>query len=354
MALSSKSSTFESWLSGVWQRRSIAACLLWPLSLLFGALAAWRRLLYRCHILSSYRLPVPIVVVGNVVVGGTGKTPLVIWLVAALRRRGYTPGVISRGYGGRANAAAGVLEVNVDSSVELVGDEPLLIARRANCPVMVGRDRVAAARALLVAYPTIDVIISDDGLQHYRLQRSVEIVLFDERGGGNGWLLPAGPLREPISRRRDVTVLNSVSVPAGLPENCVRMQVAGGHAESLSNRSRRMRLDEMNGRILAVAGIGNPQRFFGMLREAGLSIETMALPDHHAFTTQTFADSTALSHADIILMTEKDAVKCASIDRVGNDPRMWVVPVTAQIDGALLDLIDNKLILEKSRGYPTA
>jgi tetraacyldisaccharide 4'-kinase len=351
MPTSPDSSTLESWLTQVWQRRSLAARLLWPLSLLFGALSAVRRALYRCGVLHSYRLPVPVVVVGNVVVGGTGKTPLVIWLVDALQRAGYTPGVISRGYGGKKNRdSATVIEVIVDSSADQVGDEPLLIARRATCPVMVGRDRVAAARALLAAHPAVDVIISDDGLQHYRLQRNVEIVLFDERGGGNRWLLPAGPLRESMARRRDVTVLNGVDMPVGLPSDCLRMRVAGEHAEALSNRSQRMPLHEMNGRILAVAGIGNPQRFFDMLRHAGLLFKTMALPDHHAFTAQTFAGISA----DVILMTEKDAVKCGSIDGIANDPRMWVVPVAAQLDGALLTLVDNKLILEKSRGYPTA
>lgn len=341
------SPTLESWLTRVWQSRSPSACLLLPLSLLFGALAALRRALYRCHILPSYRLAVPIVVIGNVVVGGTGKTPLVIWLVAALRRAGYTPGVISRGYGGKSNVdASGVIEVKSDGIAEQVGDEPLLIARRANCPVMVGRDRVAAARALMAAHPSVDVIISDDGLQHYRLQRSVEVVLFDERGGGNRWFLPAGPLRESMSRRRDVTVLNGVHRPVGLPPDCLRMQVAGDHAEALSNRMQHVALSDLNGRILAVAGIGHPQRFFDMLRAAGLSIETMALPDHHVFTPQTFAGI----EADVILMTEKDAVKCSSIDSLKTDPRMWVVPVTAQVDEALLALVDNKLILEKSRG----
>ena len=351
MPTSPDSPTLESWLTHVWQRRSLAACLLWPLSLLFGVLSALRRALYRCRVLHSYRLPVPVVVVGNVVVGGTGKTPLVIWLVAALQRAGYHPGVISRGYGGKADAhvnasAASVIEVRPDSSANEVGDEPLLIARRADCPVMVGRDRVAAARALLAAHPTIDVIISDDGLQHYRLQRSVEIVLFDERGGGNRWLLPAGPLRESMSRRGDVTVLNGMHMPAGLPPNSMRMQVAGHHAEALSNRTMRVPLSDINGRILAVAGIGNPQRFFTMLRTAGLSIQTMALPDHHAFTAHTFDGI----DAKVILMTEKDAVKCQAVDGLKNDHRMWVVPVTAQVDDALLTLIDNKLILEKSRG----
>lgn len=348
----------ERWLTQVWQARSLAACLLWPLSLLFGLLSALRRVLYRYQVLRSYRLPVPVVIVGNVVVGGTGKTPLVIWLVAALRRAGYTPGVISRGYGGMGGTAhvgaTEVIEVTVESTADQVGDEPLLIARRANCPVLIGPDRVAAARALLAAHPAVDVIISDDGLQHYRLQRSVEIVLFDERGGGNRWLLPAGPLRESMSRRRDITVLNSMQtdrqLPADLPPDCLRMQVAGEYAEALSNRAHRVPLHALQGCVMAVAGIGNPQRFFDLLTNAGLLISTIALPDHHVFTVQTFAGIAA----DVILMTEKDAVKCLAIEGIATDPRMWVVPVTARLDDTLLTLIDNKLILEKSRGYPTA
>ena len=348
MAALHDKASLESWLTSVWQRRSLTAYLLLPLSILFGVLSAVRRVLYRAHLLRSVHLPVPVIMVGNVVVGGTGKTPLVMWLVVAMRQAGYVPGVISRGYGG--NAQADVIEVTSVSSADQVGDEPLLIAHHARCPVVVGRDRVAAARALLVAHPEVDVIISDDGLQHYRLQRSVEIVLFDERGGGNRWLLPAGPLRESMSRHRDVTVLNGVQMPEGLPSNCLRMQVIGEHAEALSDRTRRLPLGEFSGRITAVAGIGNPQRFFSMLRDAGLSIETMALPDHHQFSAQSFAGI----NADVILITEKDAVKCSGSDSIKNDPRIWVVPVTARVDDALINLVKNKLILEKSRGYPTA
>ena len=349
MPASPDSVTLEYRLTRLWQRRSFCAWLLWPLSLLFGILTAFRRALYRANLLASYRLPVPVIVVGNVVVGGTGKTPLVIWLVDALRRAGYVPGVISRGYGSRA-ARDGMVEVTSSSRAEQVGDEPLLIALRAGCPVMVGRDRVAAGRALLAAHPEVDVIVSDDGLQHYRLQRSVEIILFDERGGGNGWLLPAGPLRESMARNGDVTVLNGARIPPGLPTDCVVMQVGGSYAEALSDCSRRIELANLKGRISAIAGIGNPERFFTMLRNFGLAIETISLPDHYTFSAQSFADI----DADVILMTEKDAVKCVDFDTIKNDPRMWVVPVTACIDTALFARVNNKLIVEKLRGYPTA
>ena len=338
-------SAFENWLTQVWQHRSIAARLLWPLSLIFAILAALRRALYRTHLLPSVRLPVPVIVVGNVVVGGTGKTPLVIWLVDALRQAGYAPGVISRGYGGRV-AVADVIEVTAASDADQVGDEPLLIVHRTLCPVMVGRDRVAAGQALLAAYPSINVIVSDDGLQHYRLQRSVEIVLFDERGGGNGWRLPAGPLRESMKRRRDITVLNGSAMPASLPAETLTMQLIGDHAEALTSRTQRVPLRDLAGKIVAAAGIGNPQRFFSLLRNAGLSIGTVALSDHQVFSADTFAEV----DADIILITEKDAVKCVVIDRLKNDPRIWVVPVTAHIDACLMDRIGNKLNLEKLRG----
>ena len=184
----------ESWPS-IWQRRGPLAVMLLPLAALFALAGSIRRSLFRAGVLASRRIGVPVVVVGNITVGGSGKTPLVIWLVEQLRARGYRPGVISRGYG---RSGDGIAEVRSDSRVEDAGDEPLLIARRGGCPVFVGRDRLAAARALLAAYPGCNLIVSDDGLQHYRLARDFEIALFDCRGVGNGWLLPSGPLREHI------------------------------------------------------------------------------------------------------------------------------------------------------------
>ncbi len=326
----------------VWQRRGLSASLLLPVALLFGALSAVRRFAFRQGWLASHRLPVPVIVVGNVFVGGTGKTPLVLWLVAALRDAGFVPGVISRGYGAQQGLSGAVL---ADSLPQQVGDEPLLIARRAGCPVFVGRDRVAAGRALLAAHPSVNVLVSDDGLQHYRLQRTVEVVLFDERGGGNGWLLPAGPLREPMSRRRDFTVLNGALVPGGFPADTIRMTLAGQRAEALAQRTRSVPLASLSGRILAAAGIGHPERFFRMLRDQGLQIDTLALPDHHDFSDNPFAGI----NADVILITEKDAVKCVEIEVLKIDPRLWVVPVAACLDGPLAELI-----VEKLRGYPTA
>ncbi|HEX2532001.1 MAG TPA: tetraacyldisaccharide 4'-kinase [Burkholderiaceae bacterium] len=334
-----------------WMRRGPLACVLWPVSLLFRLLALLRRSLYHAGLLPTTRLPVPVIVVGNVLVGGTGKTPFVIWLIDALQRAGYVPGVVSRGYGARTDAPQ---LVTAASAARDVGDEPLLIAGRTGVPVMVGRDRAAAAVALLRRYPHLDVVVSDDGLQHYALGRDLEIVLFDARGAGNGWLLPAGPLREPATRRCDFTVVNAAQVPPGLPRHAIRMRLAGEFAERLSDPSQRLPLAALRPasgsgsryeKIVAAAGIGNPSRFFEMLRGAGLVFEAMPLPDHYRFDDDPFAGL----QADIILVTEKDAVKCRQIEIFNDDPRLWVVPVTAHLDGALAEQI-----LEKLRGHPTA
>lgn len=342
----------ESVLSAAWQRRGLLACLLWPLSLLFGLVAMLRRSSYAAGWQTSTRLPVPVIVVGNIFVGGTGKTPLTIWLVQALRQAGYVPGVISRGYAAHSGAGqSAVQHVSETSLAAEVGDEPLLIAGRAQCPVVVGRNRVAAAEALLQAHPEVNLILSDDGLQHYRLQRDIEIVLFDARGVGNGWLLPAGPLREPSSRRRDFTVVNAATIPASIPASAIRMQLVGGEARQLSDSSQVRALASLRDpilRIAAAAGIGNPQRFFSMLTAAGLVFEALALPDHYDFSDNPF---TALQ-AELILITEKDAVKCRQIASIKNDSRIWVVPVTAQIDAALSHQIHQ--ILEKLRGHSSA
>ncbi len=342
----------ETTLTRAWLKRGPLACALWPVSLLFGALSAVRRGLYRANLLKSQRLPVPVVVVGNIFIGGTGKTPLTIWLVQALRAAGMRPGVISRGHG---SADRTPRAVGASSTPQQVGDEPLLIFQRGGCPVMVGRDRAQAGRALLAAHPEVDVLVTDDGLQHYALKRDVEIVLFDGRGVGNGWLLPAGPLREPPRRRRDVTVINAAELAPALVASVapgkglvVQMRLAGGVAERLADRREQVPLEQLavhGQRIVAAAGIGNPQRFFSMLRGAGLRFDELPLPDHHDFLDQPFA---ALD-TDVILITEKDAVKCAQIEYLKDDPRLWVVPVSAHIDGALA-----QQIVEKCRGRSTA
>ncbi|MEO8838636.1 MAG: tetraacyldisaccharide 4'-kinase, partial [Herbaspirillum sp.] len=274
-----------------------------------------------------------------------------------LSAAGYRPGIISRGYQSQSSADSAPQLVDSASDVRMVGDEPVLIACRTACPVMVGRDRPAAARALLASQPTLNVIISDDGLQHYALGREIEIVLGDERGVGNGWLLPAGPLREPASRRRDFTVVNAASVqPAPAT---YQMQLIGVLAEQLCDRTRRMPLTSplyvgpvgdpdqrrQASRVVAAAGIGNPERFFALLRATGLVFDTLPLPDHYPFIDNPFASESA----DVILITEKDAVKCATHPTLKNDTRIWVVPVTARLDAGLIESI-----LEKLRGHSIA
>jgi len=335
-------SSIEIFLIRTWLNRGLAARLLWPISLVFGVIIAIRRWLFKVGVFEQTRLPVPVVVVGNSYVGGTGKTPLVIWLSRRLRDQGFVPGVISRGYGGDASR---VVEINAQMSPDDIGDEPLLILQRAGVPLVVGRNRVSAARALLNSHPEVNVIISDDGLQHYALGRDIEILLFDERGIGNGWLLPAGPLREPVMRRFDFRILNGLE---SVGENSFSMQLVGQHAEQLINRAQTKALKELpeNLSIAAAAGIGNPERFFTMLKQLGVNVkEQIALPDHFDYATNPF-DSVK---ADIILITEKDAVKCSRRNGLADDPRLWVVPVEAAIAGPF-----SEHLVEKLRGYPTA
>jgi tetraacyldisaccharide 4'-kinase len=340
-------SSLESTLTRAWLRRGALARALYPLSLLFRMLASLRARLYRAGMLKAERLPVPVIVVGNIFIGGTGKTPLTIWLVEALRGAGFTPGVISRGHGAEGEGARAV---DALSNAQQAGDEPLLIARRTGCPVMVARARGEAARALLAAHPDVDVLVADDGLQHYALARDIEIVLFDGRGVGNGWLLPAGPLREAPSRKRDFTVVNAPELTPALAQAVggqpFRMRLVGSHAERLAQPGERVALAQLKDRrLVAAAGIGNPGRFFALLREAGLGFAELPLPDHHDFLDAPFDGI----EADAILITEKDAVKCGQIENLKNDPRLWVVPVTAQIDAALAEQI-----VEKCRGRSTA
>ena len=339
-------STLESTLTRAWLRRGALAWALLPVALLFRLLSSLRLLLFRTGLKRSERLPVPVIVVGNIFIGGTGKTPLTIWLAESLRAAGLRPGVISRGHGGQEGAPRAVTP---QSDPREVGDEPLLIAARGGCPVVVGRRRVEAGRALLQAHPEVDVLIADDGLQHYALARDIEIVLFDGRGVGNGWLLPAGPLREPPSRRRDFTVVNAPALTPGLAHAVGgqpwRMHLAGEHAEPLRGGERVPLARLRDKRIVAAAGIGNPGRFFAMLRGAGLTVAELPLPDHHDFLDEPFA----AVDADLILITEKDAVKCRQIDHLKNDPRLWVVPVTAQLDSRLAEQI-----VEKCRGRSLA
>src|SRR5512145_381729 len=307
-----------------WYRLSPLHLLLFPLSLVFRALAALRRTLYRGGLLASVRLPVPVVIVGNISVGGTGKTPLTLWLAQQLIEEGWHPGIVSRGYTRTAEQKKKMLhEVTSDDSADEVGDEPLLMAQRALCPVWIGRDRPAAAQGLLDAHPECDIILSDDGLQHYRLRRDAEIVVVDgARRFGNGLLLPAGPLREPVSRLQEV---DAVVVNGGEAQGDeFAMRLEGTRFFNLLNPERVVSAAEFAGqRLHAIAGIGHPQRFFAHLEHLGLSAQRHAFPDHHRYT----ASDIAFDDADAILMTEKDAVKCAPVAT----ERCWVLRVDAQV-----------------------
>lgn len=293
--------------------------------------------MYRIGLLQRERLPVPVVVVGNITVGGTGKTPLVIHLARALRALGRHPGIVSRGYGGETVEA---VEVTPSSDPGAVGDEPLLLARRSACPVFVGRNRAAVGRSLLARHPECDVIIADDGLQHYRLARDVEIAMFDERGVMNGWSLPAGPLREPVSRlaQVDAVVLNGVGVPSAptLDRPVFVMRLPGDIFQRLDDPLMTCCAAELAGdKLHAVAGIGTPQRFFDRLREMGLSFVEHAFADHHAYRAEDLAFA-----GDAILTTEKDAVKLA---RLSSPLPVWVLPVTAEVSPDLAEFVLEKL-----------
>ena len=340
------------WFNALWYpgpHRSFGALVAWlvllPLSLLFALLAGSRRAAYRSGIFSSAVLPVPVIVVGNLSVGGTGKTPFVLWLVQELSARGWHPGIVTRGYGGAARTPH---LVSSGSDPAVSGDEPVLLARRSAVAVCAGRKRVAAGRFLLAhaSGPSIDIIVSDDGLQHYALHRDAEIVVLDAtRGFGNGSLLPAGPLRESVGRLRGVAavVLNGAAASdasalrellhASAPQSLqLAMQLHCSGVRPMCGDGAAVTLAAFCDRTVhAVAGIGHPQRFFSLLRAAGLTIVEHAFPDHHAWQPGDLAFADALP----VLMTEKDAVKCSAFA----DARLFAVAVDATLaeaDGAAL------------------
>ncbi len=295
-----------------WARRGVPALLLLPLGLLFWLLAGLRRAAYRRGWLQAQRVAVPVVVVGNLGAGGAGKTPVVMRLVEDLRASGHHPGVVSRGYGGRLRGAGSVVR---ESDPALVGDEPVLIVQVTGCPLAVGRDRVAAARLLLAQHPEVDVIVSDDGLQHYRLARDVEIVVADgEAGFGNGWPLPAGPLREPLARLKQADAVVLTQRPGAPALRVDHPQVFSvtpgpGRIYPVGRPAAAVAPARLPRKILAVAGIARPQPFFRTLADLGFEAEERAFPDHHVFRA---AD---LQGGLPVVMTEKDAVKCRAYAR---------------------------------------
>lgn len=317
------------WLERHWYRRSPVSAALVPLATLYCVLMALRRFAYRVKLFKSVRVAVPVVVVGNISVGGTGKTPLVAWLAQLLRANGYRPGVVTRGYGGQSNTWP--RDVMPDSDPAQVGDEPVLLARAGGCPVVADPERTRAARRL-IEHHGCNLIVSDDGLQHYRLQRDIEIAVIDgERRFGNGWCLPAGPLREPVSRLRSVDARVTQGIPApgewGMTLVAEHVMPLGGGAA--------VALEHLRGRRLhAVAGIGNPIRFFQHLHRLGLEFDQHAFPDHHRYS----ASDLAFGAGTDVIMTEKDAVKCERLGVPG-----WYLKVAAQPDARLGELVLRRL-----------
>jgi len=318
-----------------WQRLGWFAVLLYPVSLIFRIVAATRRLCFGFGILKVSRFPAPVIVVGNITVGGSGKTPLVIWLVEHLRGKGLRPGVVTRGYGGKATHWP--QQVRPDSDPAAVGDESVLLAQRSGCPVCAGPDRPQAVRELL-EHTDCNIVVSDDGMQHYAMARDLEIAVLDgERRFGNGLLLPAGPLREPVSRLRTVDLV----IANGEPQSGeFSMQLSNPMMYPLHGDQQPVDIARFDGqRVHAIAGIGHPQRFFDMLSKLGLTVEAHAFPDHHNYSKQDVSFDEDLP----LLMTEKDAVKCRRII----DGNAWVVRVKAQPDDAFVHRIN--LALEQIR-----
>lgn len=335
------------------QRRGWLARLSWPLSRIYGALMAVRRWLYRVGLKASHRLDVPVVVVGNVVVGGAGKTPTVISVVNHLLAQGWHPGVVSRGHGRRSGH---VVDVQPDTDLRDSGDEPALIRLRTGVPVFVSASRVEAARALRLAHPEVDILVCDDGLQHLALQRDVNIVVFDDRGVGNGWLLPAGLLREPwprnavdtadgdlvLHQHREGGLKGELACAPGTTAYAAVRRLAqhalgpGGEQAPLSD------LRRLN--PTAVAGIARPGVFFDMLRASGIEPgHEVPLPDHAALTDY----ATLLNdHSATLVCTEKDAVKLFPVlsrSPAGHRPRIWAVPLELTPDAAFFAALDSRL-----------
>lgn len=340
-------SRLEHAITQAWLDRGALARSLWPLSKLFGALVALRRLAFDRGWLAATRVSRPVLVIGNRVVGGAGKTPTTIALVEHLRARGWHPGVVSRGHGRQGDA---VQAVEAATPAALAGDEPLLIARRTGVPVHVGRDRVAAAQSLLQAHPEVDLVVSDDGLQHLRLARDLEVCVFDARGAGNSWLLPAGPLREPLSTPSRVPQL--VLYTAGVRSTPLDGFVAHRRIAGLLPLEAWWRREASAGagphdtatraaRFTVCAGIAQPRALVASLEAAGFSVERLVpLGDHASFDPLPWDPSIA----DVVV-TEKDAVKLdpQRLRRERPASRVWVAPLDFAIEPAFYDALDHAL-----------
>ena len=340
-----------------WERRGPTSIALWPLSWIYGLVLRIRNLIQDLGIGKQKAVPVPIIIVGNIRVGGTGKTPIVIALAERLSQLGWNPGIISRGYGSQSLSAPQA--VNSESDPTLVGDEPVLIAQRTDnqFPIWVFPKRSLSIRALLKHTPEVNVIISDDGLQHKGLVRwpareggrDIEFVVRDARGEGNGFLLPAGPLREPATRERDATLFTGKQEPSKahglldeyfLGRRAFTMANELGTPYQLIDPSNTQTLESIadiypSNTVTAIAALGNPQGFFDDLLQNGIAANRLPLPDHATYTSEFFESI----YADCILITEKDAVKCAGIQ----DGRIWVVPMNLRISDDLADWLQSIL-----------
>ncbi len=324
--------TWRRWIEDIWYKDAFLGILLLPLAYIFSDIVRLRRFCYLKGLKQSYKLPVPVIVVGNITVGGTGKTPLVIWLAKFLKNAGYQPGIISRGYGG--NSQTWPLVVDEHSHVDLVGDEPLLIAKQTKLPLVIGPSREDSAKKLLSEFHC-NVIISDDGLQHYALNRDIEIVVVDGvRRFGNGYMLPAGPLREPSGRLStvDFVVVNGEKYA----DNEYAMQLVGEYAVNLKTGEQKALRAFKNTECQVLAGIGNPERFFTSLEKAGLTCIPHSFSDHYPFVQ----GDIEFSDNKPVLMTEKDAVKCTAFAGLQH----WFVPVTAVPDADFGEQLLERLI----------
>jgi tetraacyldisaccharide 4'-kinase len=326
----------KNWLQKAWLSRGWLAFLLLPIAWIYGLAVSSRLQLYRLGFFKSERFPVAVVVVGNVVAGGAGKTPLVMALTRHLQAQGRHVGVVSRGYG---RSGDGTVEVGINTPVNMSGDEPALIKRALTAPVFVAIKRADAVRSLLAAYPDTSVVVCDDGLQHFALQRDIEIAAFDDRGIGNGWLLPAGPLREPwpARLRREVDfVVHTGQVPAFAGFSSSR-RLADHAVDACGHRTALTALQD--GSVTALAAIAEPEAFFNMLRQRGITLQqTLALPDHHDFKDFDFA---ALA-GQTVLCTEKDAVKLFS-NPDGAKTRLLAVPLEFSPEPAFFTALDARL-----------
>ena len=338
-----------------WERRGPTSLLLWPLSWVYGLVLRVRKLISDLRLFNTKPIAVPVIIVGNIRVGGTGKTPIVIALAQKLKELGWKPGIISRGYGAQASNMP--TSVTSDSDPSIVGDEPVLIAQRTGnqFPIWVYPKRKETIAALLKHHPEINVIISDDGLQHAGLPRwpareggrDIEFVVRDGRGEGNRFLLPAGPLREPARRDRDATLMTANPSPKSVPvdeyfqgRRAFTLTPQLGLAYQLNDSSNRQSLESFAEQYLpkkmtAVAALGNPQRFFDALQKQGVVAKCIGLPDHSTYTDTFFSKI----DAKCILITEKDAVKCAGI----TDERIWVVPMSVNIPDSLSEWMQSIL-----------